>query len=410
VRRKVFLTLEEPSSCKLAKVLSIFVLTTIVASTVAFVLESSPDFNLTPDACQAGSLTVENCRPSPQGSTKTVFQIIEYLCIAIFTLDYGFRITTVGALSAEELDIKTEYDFQIKRSTSLQVNFPVSLMYALQWLNLIDLAAILPFYIELIAPDYVQGTSVLRVLRLIRIFRVLKMPKLRACAEMFIDVVIDALPALSMLFFMMSIVCILMASLILFAEGTEYSVDDEVVNMSPNNKYGAYIRPTVDHYGIEISPFRSFAYAFWWFFTTATTVGFGDFYPTTVAGQLVAILTFYSGIILLALPISVVGRCFNKYYPDWVKNFPDIAVEDIPSPTLPKRLSFLSDSSSKKSSSNVEEIVKSRERSADSLDVLPDAVQEDTAERDATPEQPAIPDEPEARAESSQGAPKAAWA
>jgi hypothetical protein len=242
----------------------------------------------------------------------------------------------VNVIPADDLDIKVDYVVLLncfqrnpKLRLTLQFHFPVTLMYSLQWLNLIDLMAILPFYVERFGGGG-TGASVLRVLRLIRVFRVLKMPKLRACAEMFIDVVTDALPALSMLFFMMSMICIFMASLILFTEGTNYSVDEDV--LSTHNEYGAYVRPTADGYGEEVTPFRSFTYAFWWFFTTATTVGYGDFYPTTVGGQLVAIMTFYSGIILLALPISVVGRCFNKYYPDWVKSFPDKTAEEEKSP------------------------------------------------------------------------------
>ena len=57
------------------------------------------------------------------------------------------------------------------------------------------------------------------------------------------------------------------------------------------------------------------------FFTTATTVGYGDDYPTTLGGRLVGVMTFYTGIILLALPVTIVGGSFNKYYPEWLKEF-----------------------------------------------------------------------------------------
>jgi len=161
------------------------------------------------------------------------------------------------------------------------------------------------------------GAGVLRVLRLIRVFRVLKMPQLRSLSEMFINVVIDALPALFILFFMTTCSCVLMSSCLVFAEGTNYSVD----HFRDTHPEGVYIRPKIDGYGMEETPFVSIFYAFWWFFTTATTVGYGDDVPTTTAGRIVGVITFYTGIILLALPVTIVGGSFSKFYPDWVKEF-----------------------------------------------------------------------------------------
>merc|ERR1711963_966978 len=142
--------------------------------------------------------------------------------------------------------------------------------YSTQWLNVIDLLAIVPFYIER-AGGGGGGASVLRVLRLVRIFRVMKIPKLHSCAEMYIDIVIDALPALFLLFFMTTLMCVLFASLIVFAEGSWYTVDDRFTADYPE---GLYVRPTADGLDVEPSPFQSILYAFWWFFTTATTVGY----------------------------------------------------------------------------------------------------------------------------------------
>lgn len=104
---------------------------------------------------------------------------------------------------------------------------------------------------------------------------------MRACAEMFILIIIDALPALFLLLFMTMLMCVLFASLIVFAESSNYSVD----HFQQQYPEGVYIRPTTDGYGVEPSPYRSIFYAFWWFFTTATTVGYGDDYPTTTAGH-----------------------------------------------------------------------------------------------------------------------------
>ena len=38
-----------------------------------------------------------------------------------------------------------------------------------------------------------------------------------------------------------------------------------------------------------------------------TTVGYGDCYPLTVPGKVVAVMVMFSGVIVLALPITVIG-------------------------------------------------------------------------------------------------------
>lgn len=148
----------------------------------------------------------------------------------------------------------------------------------------------------------------LRILRLIRIFRVMSIPRLQCCVDMITSVIEDALPALFLLFFMSLLACVLFASCIWFAEGTAYRIDE-------NWPDGAYIRPTYDGYDVEKSPFRSIFSSFWWFFTTATTVGYGDEYPTTTWGRIIGVCAFYTGIVLLALPIGIVGGAFTKHYP-----------------------------------------------------------------------------------------------
>jgi len=159
------------------------------------------------------------------------------------------------------------------------------------------------------------GASVLRVFRLIRVFRMLKMPKLSAGVTMFANVVADSMPALLMLFSLTLLGCVFFASMITFAEGSRYSVD----HFKEEYPQGLHIRPTVDGYGVEPSPYVSVLDSFWWFFVTANTVGYGDLYPTTTAGRAIGIMTCYAGILLIALPITIVGGNFSKYYDEWVE-------------------------------------------------------------------------------------------
>ncbi len=55
---------------------------------------------------------------------------------------------------------------------------------------------------------------------------------------------------------------------------------------------------------LEPENFPSFFEGFWWTMTTLTTVGYGDYYPTTVAGRLLGIFLFIFGIGLIGLLIS----------------------------------------------------------------------------------------------------------
>jgi len=302
-RKRIFLLFEDPGASKISRYYSFLMILTILISTAAFIMESMPAFRETPDDCLSSTiLTVENCEPQP----LPIFMLLETVCVIMFTVDYIARASCVHTATPEECGLDPDQ--------RVWTPLKVTLYYCLQWLNLIDLAAVMPFYVEMLGIGQISA-SWLRVLRLIRVFRVLKMPRLRSCADMFLNIVMDALPALGILFFMTTLTCVFFASCIVHAEGTNYQMEPRFFDDYPD---GLYIRPTKDGYDIEPTPFRSILYAFWWFFTTATTVGYGDDYPTTTAGRIVGVITFYSGIVLLALPITIVGGSFTKFYPVWV--------------------------------------------------------------------------------------------
>jgi voltage-gated potassium channel len=304
IRRNVFLLFHEPGSSRASGLIRKFVFLAIFVSTVSFVLETVPDFQETPDKCHS-DLTVSNCKPEP----KAVLGVLEVVCVIIFTVDYMARI--VCAHAAKPCDAGLKEDQISQRCPELQI----TVRYSLQLLNVIDFLAIGPFYLEL-ALGASDALAPLRIVRLVRLFRLLKDPKAQMCADLFINVILDALPALMTLFFMTTLMCILFAACIVFAESSEYSV----TKFKDSYPTGVYIRPSADGFFEEPSPFSSIPYAFWWFFVTATTVGYGDDYPTTTAGRVVGIVTFYFGLILLALPLSIVGQSFNKFFPGWMQS------------------------------------------------------------------------------------------
>ena len=86
----------------------------------------------------------------------------------------------------------------------------------------------------------------------------------------------------------------------------------------PDYKYGAFVRSTADGTDEELSPFRSISFSIWWVCTTMTTVGYGDFFPTTTLGRIVAVLLYYVGILTIALPVTVFGSHFTTFYDIWI--------------------------------------------------------------------------------------------
>ena len=182
-------------------------------------------------------------------------------------------------------------------------------VFATDLLNLIDLVAILPFYITLIGGSGLGGLAVLRVLRLSRVFRVLKLGKYSRSLHAFARVIKKSFNALAVLVLFMLLTMVLCGSLIFYAERGEF---DETT--------GKYMRPNIMNNAMEESPFKSIPFGFWWVIVSITTVGYGDFVPTTVLGKIVGVVTVFIGILTLAMPITVIGSNFSQ---DFVEHSED---------------------------------------------------------------------------------------
>merc|ERR1711870_52648 len=62
------------------------------------------------------------------------------------------------------------------------------------------------------------------------------------------------------------------------------------------------------------SPFLSIPQTFWWAIVTATTVGYGDHYPTTDLGYIVAVALMLFSLVMTALPVGVIGGNFASVW------------------------------------------------------------------------------------------------
>ena len=59
---------------------------------------------------------------------------------------------------------------------------------------------------------------------------------------------------------------------------------------------------------IEGTAFTSIPEAMWWCMVTITTVGYGDMYPTSLLGRIVASITMLCGLALFGLLMNVIGK------------------------------------------------------------------------------------------------------
>ncbi|XP_012936660.1 potassium voltage-gated channel subfamily A member 5 [Aplysia californica] len=64
----------------------------------------------------------------------------------------------------------------------------------------------------------------------------------------------------------------------------------------------------------ETATFDSVLRAMWWAVITMTTVGYGDYYPTTPAGYVVGTICALTGLLLVAMPIAIIASNFSDFY------------------------------------------------------------------------------------------------
>ena len=113
--------------------------------------------------------------------------------------------------------------------------------------------------------------------------RLFKMGKHSRGMQMLARVMINSLPALSILLFFSVVLIVLFGALMFFCEGASYSVADEF--LAGGYPQGVYTRATVDGYADEVTPFRSIPFCFWW---ACTTMSFCHHGRPCVASGLVA--------------------------------------------------------------------------------------------------------------------------
>ncbi|RME66038.1 MAG: cyclic nucleotide-binding protein, partial [Alphaproteobacteria bacterium] len=151
------------------------------------------------------------------------------------------------------------------------------LRYMLTPLALIDLLAVLPFYIGLAA------VADLRYLRLLRLFRLLKLVRYSTALAALLRVIENEARTLAA-------ALVVMAGLVFVAATLMYYVER----------------------GAQPVAFGSIPAAMWWAVVTLTTVGYGDVVPVTGAGRVLATVIMVFGLAAYAIPIGIMAAGFSE--------------------------------------------------------------------------------------------------
>ena len=150
------------------------------------------------------------------------------------------------------------------------------LRYIFSFYGLIDLIAILPFYIQALFP----GLD-LRVLRALRLLRILKLNHYNSALDDLFGAILEEKKSFMTTLYIFSVAFFLSSSLIYYAE--------HKVNLK------IFVHPD----------------AMYWSIITLTTVGYGDVSPVTVFGKSIAVITAIFGVVVVALLTGIVANAFN---------------------------------------------------------------------------------------------------
>ncbi|AQG80254.1 ion transporter [Spirosoma montaniterrae] len=154
------------------------------------------------------------------------------------------------------------------------------LRYMLSTPAIIDFLAIFPFYFTLFATDL----AVVRILRLFRIFRLFRISKYSHAVRVIRAVVDNTKEELILVLVFVVFMLIIISSVVYYIE-----------------------------HPVQPDKFSSIPATMWWGTSAMTTVGYGDLHPITPLGKFIGGLASILGIMLFALPTSILVSGFNEY-------------------------------------------------------------------------------------------------
>ena len=191
---------------------------------------------------------------------SSLFKIVEIVTVFVFCVEYILRIWTANYLYPEVTAGHARFKFLISFD------------------GIVDLLTIIPAF-------FLSGFVIFRMLRVARIFHLFR---LNAKYDSFNVITTVLYEKRNQIISSVFIVLILM----LASSLCMYSVEHEA-------------QPTV---------FRNAFSGIWWSMSTLLTVGYGDIYPITTLGRIMAICIAYLGVGAVAIPTGIISAGFVEQY------------------------------------------------------------------------------------------------
>jgi voltage-gated potassium channel len=192
----------------------------------------------------------------------TWFKAFEIFSVAVFTVEYTLRIWSC---------------VEDPRYAGLVAG---RVRFALSPLAIIDALAVLPFYLPFLHAD-LRVLRMFRMFRLMRLMRIAKLARYSDSLQMLLRVVKSRKDQLLGAVSILVILLVVAASLMYYAE-----------------------------HDAQPKVFSSIPASMWWAAVTLTTVGYGDAYPITALGKIMASMIAMLGIGMFALPTAILGAAF----------------------------------------------------------------------------------------------------
>ena len=224
----------------ISRFFDLFIISLIILNVLALIISTVPEVN---------------------ARFRYIFDIFEVFSISIFTVEYIGRLYSCVENSGYSKPVSGRF------------------RYMLRPMLLIDLMAILPFYLTVMGIDLRS----LRAIRMVRIFRLLKLVRYVKAVENIGGALKDRRQEITVALSLIGFMVLVSATLMYYAEKDT--------------------QPDV---------FTSIPAAMWWAVATLTTVGYGDTYPVTGIGKFLGSLIAILGISAIAIPTAILSDAFKS--------------------------------------------------------------------------------------------------